>query len=203
MVAHARMLVLATVVLAAACATKTSTTQLWQAEGYAPRFVENVLVFGGRMAEPMRRSLEDEVAKELADRGTRATPSYKLFPQLPQRDIAQPEVRRLGFDAAIVATLSSIRERQTFVPGHYHYGGFWGAYYGPGWGMTTWSPGYVVTDELVNVDTTLWDLRTEPGNLVWTTSTTTRNPTSTSDFVESFAGEVAENLERARLVRQK
>jgi hypothetical protein len=61
----------------------------------------------------------------------------------------------------------------------------------------------VVTDELVNVETTFWDLRTEPGNLVWASNTVTRNPTSTGDFVESFADEIFPNLERAGLVRKK
>ena len=197
---YARMLVLFVLPLAMGCGTQTSTTHLWQAEG-RPRVATTVLAFAGGMTEPMRRSVEDRLAHDFSERGARATPSYRIFPQLPQRQIAQDEVKRLGFDAAIVATLRAVNERQTYVPGYYH-GGFWGGYYGPGWGMS-WSPGYVVTDEYVNVETTFWDLRQDPGNLVWTSNTVTRNPTSSSDFAESFADEIFGNLESGGLVRKK
>jgi hypothetical protein len=181
------------------CATKTSTTHVWQAQVAAPRVAENALVFAGRMTEATRRSVEDAFVHELAMRGTRATPSYRIFPQLPQRDIAHDEVHRLGFDAAIVATLREIREKTSYVPGHYH-GGFWSGYYGPGWG---WSQGYVVTDELVNLETTYWDLRTDPGELLWASNTETRNPRSTADFVESYVDTIIPNLERLGVLRKK
>jgi hypothetical protein len=183
------------------CATKTSTTHVWQANVQTPRVAENALVFAGRMTEATRRTVEDAFVRELGERGTRATPSYRIFPQLPQRDIAHDEVHRLGFDAAIVATLREIRERTSYVPGQYH-GGFWGAYYGPGWGMG-WSPGYVVTDELVDLETTYWDLRTDPGELLWASNTETRNPRSTADFVESYVDTIVPSLERLGVVRKK
>jgi hypothetical protein len=203
-------LVLSAVALGSAgplgCSTKTSTTHVWQANVQAPRVAENVIVFAGRMTEATRRTVEDSFVRELSERGTRATPSYRLFPQLPQRDIAHEEVHRLGFDAAIVATLREIRERNSYVPGHYH-GGFWGSYYGPGWGpgwgMGTWSPGYVVTDELVNLETTYWDLRADPGELLWATNTETRNPRSTTDFVESYTDTILPNLEKLGVIRKK
>lgn len=184
----------------AACGTRTSTTHVWQAETRSPRLAADVLVFGGRMAEATRRTVEDALARELAQRGTRATPSYRIFPQLPQRDIAQAEVKRLGFGGAVVVTLRQIRERQTYVPGYHR--GFWGSYYGPGWGMA-YSPGYVVTDELVTVETTVWNLRDDPGELVWASNTETRNPTSTRDFVESYVDALLPNLERDGLVPKK
>lgn len=184
------------------CSTPTSTTHLWQAQVRPQQAPQNVLVFGGRMSEPTRRTLEEGLVRELSLRGVRAAPSYQIFPQLPARDIAQDEVKRHGFDGAVVATLRQIRERQTYVPGHF-YGGFWGSYYGPGWGMGSWSPGYVVTDELVNVETTFWNLRNREGDLVWASNTETRNPSSTHDFVESYVEEIMENLEQTGLVKKR
>jgi hypothetical protein len=185
------------------CGAETSTTHVWQAQVRAPRVAENLIVFAGRMTEPTRRTVEDELVHQLAARGMRATPSYHLFAQLPQRDIAQNEVKRLGFDGAIVATLRQVRERTTYVPGNYA-GGFWGGYYGPAWGMGhTWTPGYLATEEVVNLETTYWDLRSDPGDLVWAGNTETRNPTSTRDFIQSYVGETLENLERVGVVRRK
>ncbi len=184
------------------CATPTSTTHIWSAPVQPAVAPQNVIVFGGRMTEPTRRTVEETFVRELATRGVRATPSYRIFPQLPTRDIAQDEVKKLGFDGAVVATLRQVRERQSYVPGHY-YGGFWGGYYGSGWGMGSWSPGYVVTDEYVIVETTYWNLRNHDGDLVWAINTQTRNPDSTQDFVDSYIEEVMENLERTPLVRKR
>ena len=184
------------------CGAQTSTTHVWQAQVRPQQAPQNMIVFAGRMTEPTRRTLEERLARELAERGARATPSYQVFPQLPARDIAQDEVKRLGYDGALVATLRQIREQQTYVPGHF-YGGFWGSYYGPGWGMGSWSPGYVVSDEVVIVETTFWNLRSGAGDLVWAGNTQTRNPTDTHDFVDSYVDEILSGLERADVVRKK
>jgi hypothetical protein len=182
------------------CATKTSTTHLWAAEDYRGGTMGNVIVFGRGMAEAQRRSLEDQLGDALADHGVAATPSYRVFPVLPDVDEARAEVTKQNFDGAVVVTLHGTRERQSYVPGHYMGGGFWGGYYGMGWG---WSPGYVVTDELVDAETSVWDLRTDNGRLVWSALTNTENPTSGPDLTKSLAKEILPKMEKAGLVPKK
>jgi hypothetical protein len=158
--------------------------------------MKRMIVFVARMDEPNRRALEDGLATELRRRGVDARPSYELFPgELPERAKAQAMVREQGYEGILFATLKDVTERQTFVPGTT--GGFWTSYYGYGWGYG--SPGYVMTDEIVTFETTLWDARAED-RLVWTLLTKTTNPSSGRSFVKSLTNAVAPALEKARLV---
>jgi hypothetical protein len=92
--------------------------------------------------------------------------------------------------------MRNIREKQTYIPGTYQ-GGFWTSYYNQGWG--SWSPGYVITDEIVSFETTLWDTRAED-RLVWAMLTETTNPSSGPKFVQSVTRSIEVGLERAGLV---
>lgn len=181
------------IALAASCSsTKTSVTQVWQAPLPVPQAMRNVIVFGVRTDEATRRTLEDRFAAELAKHGLRAVPSYQVFTgALPDQEKARQRVKELGFEGALVADLKDVRERQTFVPGSYS-GGFWTGYYGTGWGYG--SPGYVVTDEIVTFETTLWDLRQED-KLVWAALTKTTNPASGPKFVKSLTNAVLPKLQ--------
>lgn len=200
MVSVQRALAVLTVAFAASCGTQTSTTHVWQAEAPSTP-IRSVIVFGGGTTEATRRSLEDRFAQELAARGVDARPSYQIFPELPDRERARAEVQRLGFQGALVTTLRDVRQETRYLPGYYQ-GGFWGAYYGPGWGMP-YTPGYVATDELVIVENTFWDLRTNGGQLVWSSNTETHNPTSTKDFVESLTREVVSKLAKKGLLPRR
>jgi len=182
--------------LASCSSTKTSVTQVWQAPVRPAVPMRSMLVFVARMDEPNRRALEDGLVMELRRRDVNARPSYELFPgELPARAEAQALVKNQGYDGILYSTLLDVKERQTFVPGTT--GGFWTSYYGYGWGYG--SPGYVMTDEVVTFETTLWDARMED-KLVWTLLTKTLNPSSGKSFVKSLSGAVAPALEKGRLV---
>lgn len=197
---HVRTLLFALALAAGGCATRTSTTQLWSANDYSATPLRRVVVFGRGMAEAQRRALEDRLASALADHGVTATPSYAIFPVLPNREIAQAELAKQGFDGAFVTTLHGTERRQTYVPGHYHGGGFWGGYYGMGWG---WSPGYVVTDELVEAETSVFDLRTDGGRLVWSAMTRTANPTSGDDLSKSMSREILPSIAKGGVIPKR
>jgi hypothetical protein len=164
-----------------------------------------VLVFGGGTIETHRRAIEDGVVAMLKREGIDARPSYTMFPTLPDRERARAATRDAGIDGALVVALRGVHERTRYVPGHYS-GGFWGSYYGPGYYGPGWggmySPGYVVTDEVVLAETTLWDVRGD-GVLVWTSTTQTTNPTNMRDFVGSLSKEVVPNLLDAKLLAIK
>jgi hypothetical protein len=184
--------------LATGCATKTSTTQLWQAE-YSAVPVRRVVVFGLGMAEAQRRSVEDHLAGALADHGVAATPSYQLFPGMVGREVVTSQ----GYDGAVVASVRATRDRPRYVPGYWISSGFGGGYYaGYGWGAG-WSPGYVVTDELVDVETSLWDLRSDKDHLVWSALTETVNPKSGEDLEKSLTKEVLKKMTGAGVIPPK
>jgi hypothetical protein len=190
---HARVLFLALALATSGCATKTSTTHLWSAQDYSAAPLRRVVVFGRGMAEPQRREVEDQMVAALGAHGVTATPSYRLFPALPNREIAQAELAKHGFDGAFVTTLHAIRERQSYVPGHYHGGGL---------GMG-WSPGYVVTDELVDAETAVFDLRSDGGRLVWSAMTRTTNPRSGEDLTKSVTRETLPEIAKRGIIAKE
>jgi hypothetical protein len=183
-------------VVASCSGPKTSVTQVWQAT-VSPAPMKRVLVFAAKMDEANRRALEDSLVAELAKHDVAARPSYELFPgEPPEPDKAREAVKNAGFDGILVAHLKSVREKQTYVSGAYG-GPFWTSYYGSGWG--SYSPGYVVTDEVVRFETTLWDTRADD-KLAWAMSSETTNPSAGRDFVRSLTKAVIGGLEKARVI---
>jgi len=175
---------------------KTSVTQVWKAP-WRPPSMKTMIVFATRLDEANRRTFEDGAVAVLARHDVKARQSYVLFPGTPpDRDVARQLVQDQGFDGILVASLRDVRERQTYVPGTYQ-GGFWGSYYNQGWGA--WSSGYVVTDEIVSFETTLWDTRAED-RLVWTALTETTNPSAGPKFVQSVTGAIEQSLVRTGII---
>ncbi len=177
---------------------RTSVTQIWQAPAPSTAPMKSAIVFGARMDEANRRALEDALVAELAKHDVRATPSYAVFPgPPPQPDKAREKVKELGFEGILVMSLKDVSERSTYVPSYS--GSFWSAYYGPGW----WGgPGYVVSDEIVTFESTLWDPRAED-KLVWAALTKTTNPSIGKSYIGSLVKAVVPKLTDARLIPAK
>jgi hypothetical protein len=181
----------------AACATQTSVTQLWSAPVPASRPpMRRIVVMATQMDEANRRVLEDAFTAELTKHGVQGIPSYTLFPdKLPEREQAKQVLQGVGADGILTANLKGIRERLSYAPGYYT-GEFWGGYYGAAYG---YSGGYVYTDQIVNVETDLWDSRAA-NQTVWAALTQTTNPSSGADFVNSVTKKVIPTLAAAHWI---
>lgn len=192
----------------AGCGTQTSVTQLWSAPA-SPSTppMRTIVVMAVDLDEANRRSLEDALVRELAEHGVDGVTSYVLFQDgPPDREKAQATVERVGADGILTAKLRGIRERLGYVPGTYP-GGWWGGYYGYGWpyayqyGYGAYD-GYGYADELVNIETTLWDARAAD-TVVWSALTETENPSNGSAFVESVSEKVVPAIAAARFIPPK
>jgi len=173
--------------------TQTTTTDTWKDKSFAAAPMKSIVVFGAKMEPTSRRTLEDSFVSALAPNGVHVTQSYTLFPgTMPSKDEAHAAVQRGGFDGLLVATQKGITEKQTVVPSD----GFWDGYYGAGWAG---DPGYVVTDDFVKFETTLWN-PAGSGKMVWSSITQTKNPTSGQDFATSLTKNVVPALVKAGLV---
>jgi len=185
-----------TLLLAGCSSTSTEVTSAWKDPSYTAGPMKNIVVFGGRLDATNRRALEDGFASALSARGVRATPSYTLFPgALPATNDAQVALQKAGVDGVLVASMRGTSEKSTFVPGAPYGGPFWGGYYGPGWGGA-WDPGYVITDQFVKFETSLWS-PSGNGKMVWSAVTQTENPSSGKDFVSSLTKSVVPALGKA------
>lgn len=188
----------AALILAFGCSTPTTETQVWQSPTYAAGPMKNIAVFGGRVDEAARRTLEDGFVSALAPYGVHATASYAIFPQgqVPNDQSAiRATLQQEGYDGALVATLKGVTEQVLIQPGVAWAGGFYGAYWGPGAAV------YAQTDRYVKFETSLWS--PESGNMVWSAITQTTNPSSGQDFISSLTGTVVPSLAKRGLIPPK
>jgi hypothetical protein len=175
-----------------ACSTEsTQVTDVWKDPSYAAGPMKNIVVFGARLNETQRRTLEDGFVSALAQHNTRATQSYKILPSpLPSADAARAMLQQSGFDGVLVAQMRGMNETVTDVGTV----GFWGGYYGPAWGEP-----YVVAEPVVKFETSLWD-PSGAGKVVWSAITQTDNPSSGKDFTASLTKQVIPMMEKAGLI---
>jgi hypothetical protein len=189
--AHRNVAALALLVATAACGTQTSTTSTWSAQVPASGPIRSVVVIGANIDQTHRRILEDRLSAALNSHGVNARPSYTFFADaLPDREQARAAIQGAGYEGVLVAKLSRVQGVARYVPGN---AGLWGGYYDGYYGG--WDSGYVVQDTNVNFETSLWDARGN-GSMLWSSTTTTLNPTSSKDFADSLAKEVIPNLEK-------
>lgn len=145
--------------------------------------MHRVLVFAARMDQAHRRTLEESFVDELAQHGVSAQPSYTLFPdEPPKKEETRAILLKNGYDGVLVASVKSIKNERRWEMGP----SYW--YYNYG------APGYVVTDEAVRCETSLWELRDGSEKLVWTAASKTLNPANARDFNESITKAVVPEL---------
>jgi hypothetical protein len=184
--------------VAAACSTQTTETNVWKSPTYAGGQMKNIAVFAGRVNATDRRTLEDGYVATLASYGVHATPSYALFPngQVPQDQAAVRSIlQQRGYDAALVSTLKGVTEQVLVAPDADWGAGFYGAFWGPG------APVYAQTDQFVKFETTVWNPNT--GKMVWSAITQSENPTTGPKFVTSLTGKIVPSLAQAGLIPPK
>jgi len=159
-------------------------------------------------AESTRRSGETALAAELERHGVKAVPSYTIVPteDVMNRDAALARIRETS--AAAVVVMRPVRKSQqaTYVPPTYMgpgpgpYGGpygAWGPYYGYGWGAA-YSPGYVVTDEVVQIEILVFDLRQE--KLVWAGMSQTTNPPALDAFMRDLVAAAGDEMAKQGVI---
>jgi hypothetical protein len=188
-----------------ACTAGTRFTNTWKAPDAAPLSVKPgdlVVAMVISKAETSRRSGEDMLAAELQKRGLRPIPSFTLIPldQVGDREKALAAVRDSGAAAVFAMRPVAVNKQQTYVPPTYMgpgpYGG-WGPYYGYGWGAA-YSPGYVVTDTVVRVETLVFDLRQD--KLLWAGQSETTNPERLDLFMADLVKAAAAEMTRVGVI---
>jgi tRNA-dihydrouridine synthase len=205
-------LVVATVsALPAQASTKFRTT--WKASEVSRLELDEgqkVLVMVMSAREESRNGIEALLVQELARRGIEAVPAYAVIPNsaVQDKDQARPYIEKTGARYALVMRVAG-REKElrgsgpdyTAVPVYTgpYYGGFYGGYYTFGWGMA-YSAGNLQIDEVVHVETLVYDLRTD--DLIWAGMSDTMNPDTAQKVVKDLIKEVGKEMKKQGLVRK-
>jgi hypothetical protein len=183
-------------VIAGSCAS-TRITSEWKDESLSRLPLRKVLAVFQTADPGQRRILEDQMARELPN----AVPSYSVVRDNEVRDIerVKARVRELGFDAILIMRVVADEQRQSYVPPArwvmpVHYIDLWG-YWNFGW-TEVYEPGYVRTDRIVRIATTLYSLPDD--KLVFASESESFDPASLPKAVAETAKAVAKELRGGR-----
>jgi hypothetical protein len=195
-----------------ACAS-TKFNSTWKAPEAGPLNFQGQKVAAVVMSpeESTRLGAEGELARELTRRGVQGIPAYNLIPPTETRD---KEKAKTLFTAAGISGVVVLRalgsEKEVSASGGSGYAGYWGApYYGSFWGGGYWgygwgavySPGYMKTDTIVNVETLIYDLKAD--KLVWAGRSQSTNPSRVDSLVKELVAAAAAEMKKQGLIRSR
>jgi len=188
----------AAVLVLGACAS-TTFTSTWKAPGATginPVGKTVAAVFMTR-DEGRRRAAEDAMARDLTERGAHGVAGYTILPENVQVDAekARTLLKEAGVNAVVISRVVSKDTQINYTPGTTfptYYGGF-GPYWGRGWGAA-YDPGYLTTDTIVSVETTLYALPQD--KLLWASTSKTTNPGDLDTLLNEVADATAKEMKK-------
>ena len=162
-----------------------------------------VAIVVGR-SSAVRRTAEDVLAQRVSDGSTKCVPSYTFLPDslLSNPDSVKARVRQGGFAGAVVLRLKSREEKEKVQsnPTYYtsaEYGSFWGWYNLAG--APAYDPAYVGTENVVSVETLVYQLN--PDKLLWAGTTKPMTVDRVNDFTRQVAQESADQMRKEGVLK--
>jgi hypothetical protein len=191
---------------AGGCASTHLSAQ-WKDLNWSAPPLRSVFVVAAAKNVTRRRIFEDKFVDRLARHGVVATPSYRVFPDtaLPTPDQIRDAVKQHSFDAVLNLRLVDMRDEPTYVAptytstlsGYYlrPYWGYYGSLYTP-----FYEPGYVDITQIVAIEATLWDGRSDEAKLIWSGTTETEDPTTDLKLASSVSKRITGALRNEGMV---
>ena len=162
-----------------------------------------VLALGLSDKTVVRAEFEDALAAQLAQLGIEAIPGNTILlrPEGTEFDLdyLRTQIREHKIDTVAVARLIHVENTTTYVPGapyfppYPYYGSFYG-YYGTVYPVVH-SPGYLKEEKRVRIETNLYVIASEEGNLVWTCVTDTFNPSDMRKAIDRLVKLVVKQMQ--------
>ena len=200
------LLIVLLMFMVASCAT-TQLTNLWKDPSYSAPPLKKIMVVAFRRNQINRRMWEDAVVTGFSTQKSAATvvPSYQLFPDaVPESDAVQEMARDQEFDGVLIVSKVERNTLTSEVPGYTtsepvtQYSRRWKTY------ITRYEEvyhaGYTDTSKVISVRTDLLLTRGADGQLVWSATSKSVDPTSRTEFRASVASLVARQLTKAHLI---
>lgn len=165
--------------LAVSACASTKLTSTWRDPALGTVQFQRIAGIALSADPTVRRLAEDEFVRAVGP--ARAVAGYTLIPddELRDREKARARLEAAGVDGAVVYRLASVEERERWVPPT-TYGSMWGYW---GWaGPMVYEPGYLTTDQYVQVEAALYSVG--DARLVWAGRSQTINPSSVEDLID-------------------
>lgn len=172
--------------LVTSCA-KTTLLSTWRDDSYSGN-INRVLIIGGSEKPGMRRIFEQEFANQLKSHGIYALPSNHIIPsdKMLDKEAVLSKIKDLNIDAVLVTRLV---EKKTV-----------GTHYADWYDPYTKSYGRTFVDNIVNLETNLYDTRTD--RLIWSALSETMIMEEDSIYkkLKSFIKIMVNNLSKQKLI---
>ncbi len=190
-------------VMLGACSS-TNLSQVWSDRQYHNNSIQEVLVVSMAKQEGVRKSFEQTMSKEFAEKGVKGLMASNIFPegQITPEQFSEC-FEKMGVDAILVAHLSDVRTEQEYVPGQtYAVPGYYRNFYG--YYHQTYSyvqePGYMQSVKVVNLELNLYEAK--DGELIWTGLTETYDPSDVNVVIDEVSKETVKALEKEGFLRE-
>lgn len=199
------ILTIVIVLLAVSLATAKSSKLVmsWKNPNYVARKFHRVLALGLSDKTGVRANFEDALAEQLAATGMETIPgnSILLRPEGTQFDLnyLKTQVRENQIDAVVVSRLIKVDNTVTYIPGSAYvtpfpyYNTFYG-YYGAVYPVV-YSPDYLRKEKKVRIETNLYVISSQEGELVWTGVTDTFNPSNVKKAINGLVKLVVKQMQ--------
>jgi hypothetical protein len=204
----AYIVIMSLFVMTSSCAT-TTLNNVWRDGSYGEK-LNKVFVIGVIKNPGVKRFFEDEFAAQLKARGTDAVAGYTVLQsdaEIDKENLAAA-LKETGADSVLITRLVDKKTVETYVPPttyasapRYvpptHYYGCWHHYYARSYDAM-YTPGYTVKDEVLVVETNLYEASSE--KLVWSAISETFREGSSNTLIKSFIKVMIENLSKENLL---
>ena len=181
----------------------------WKNPSYsAEKRFHRVLALGLSNKAEVRADFEDALAAQLSSQGFEAIPGNTILLRPPgtQLDLnyLREQIRANQIEAVAVSRLVKVDETVTYVPGtayfvpYPYYNTFYG-YYGTLYPVV-YSPGYLQKEKKVRVETNLYVTSGPDGQLIWTGTTDTFNPSDVHKAIKGLVNLVVTQMQKEQVL---
>ncbi len=186
---------------------KSKLITSWKNPHVAGGNFKKVLVIG-MSANPGRRSdFEDALAASLTRPGVDVIAGNEILLRPDASplniDYVRDQVKAYKIDAVVLSRLVSIKDSVTYIPPDYgfpypYYGTFYG-YYGA-ISPLVYSPGYLIEEKTVRIETNVYAITPPDGQLLWTGTSDTFNPKDAQKVIKEVVKLVSEQLTKSAVI---
>jgi len=193
--------VVAAAALAVAGCASTRLINAWQDPTFSGAPVKSVLVIGVTKQAGMRRTFEDEFARQLEAKGVRTVQSYTLVPEDGEvsKDRLAEAVKAADVQAVLITRLVKVQWQMQGYAGDAFgppYMGWYG-FYRSAW-VGYYEPVPVYAYDVVTAETDLFDAASDV--LVWAGTTESFAPRDTKKDTREFAQVIVAALGERKLI---
>jgi hypothetical protein len=182
----------------------------WKNPGYSGGQFKKILVLALNGKAAGRMEFEDRLVAAITRPGGKAYPSYEFIMRPDATPIDMKDMRELvkeqHFDAIVVARVTKHDTTTTYVPGQVYapspyYGTFYG-YYNALYPVV-YTPGYMQTERVGQVEVNMYSTAKPDGELVWTGITNTFEIGSVMKTITSLVKVLTKQLEKDNIIAKQ